>query len=189
MKANKVKFNIKNVHFAVLTEAADGIITWGTPVKIPGAVSIGLDANGEITPFYADGITYYQSASNAGYEGDLEMALIPDEFRVAVLKEELDTKKVLFENANVETGAFALLFEFDGDVKATRHCLYNCVSTRPTIESKTIEDKKEPGTEKLTITASPLPDEKGTVKGKSTPETDAAVYDAWYSAVYNRTTA
>ena len=37
-KANKVKFNIKNVHYALLNEGADGEVTWETPKKIPGAV-------------------------------------------------------------------------------------------------------------------------------------------------------
>lgn len=41
-KANKVKFNIKNVHYALLNEGADGEVTWETPKKIPGAVSIAL---------------------------------------------------------------------------------------------------------------------------------------------------
>ena len=169
-KANKVKFNIKNVHYALLNEGADGEVTWETPKKIPGAVSIALDASGEISPFYADGIVYYQSSSNSGYEGDLEMALITDDFRVDVLKEEKDAKGVLIENANVETAKFALLFEFDGDQKATRHVLYNCTATRPSVEGETTEDTKEPTTETLSISAAPLAD--GRVKAKTTAETD-----------------
>ena len=50
-KANKVKFNIKNVHYALLKESEGGAVTWDKPVKVPGAVSIALDASGEITPF------------------------------------------------------------------------------------------------------------------------------------------
>lgn len=181
-KANKVKFNIKNVHYALLNEGADGEVTWETPKKIPGAVSIALDASGGISPFYADGIVYYQSSSNSGYEGDLEMALITDDFRVDVLKEEKDAKGVLIENANVETAKFALLFEFDGDQKATRHVLYNCTATRPSVEGETTEDTKEPTTETLSISAAPLAD--GRVKAKTTAETDETAYNGWYQAVY-----
>jgi len=181
-KANKVKFNIKNVHYAILSESEDGTITWGTPVATKGAVSLSLDANGEITPFYADGIIYYQASSNSGYEGDMEMALIPDRFRVDILKETLDENGVLVENANVETEKFALLFEFDGDQKSTRHVLYNCTATRPSVEGTTTEGTKEPTTETISISAAPLAD--GRVKAKSGADTDDAIYAAWYSAVY-----
>ena len=56
---NKVKYNLKNVHAAKLTETVtDGVaaFSYGTPKAIPGAVSISLDAEGESSPFYADGL-------------------------------------------------------------------------------------------------------------------------------------
>ena len=43
--SNKVKYNLKNVHAAVLTETVtDGVtaFSYGTPKPIPGAVSIAL---------------------------------------------------------------------------------------------------------------------------------------------------
>lgn len=181
-KANKVKFNIKNVHYALLKETEEGKVTWDAPVKIPGAVSIALDAKGEITPFYADGMVYYQTSSNTGYEGDLEMALIPDSFRTDALMEKKDSKGVLIENSNVETAKFALLFEFDGDQKSVRHVLYNCTATRPSVEGETTEDTKEPTTETLSISAAPLAD--GNVKAKTGAETDEVAYTGWYDSVY-----
>lgn len=55
MPKNKVKFNLKNVHYALLT-LTDNVPSYGTPVPMPDAVSLSLDANGEPENFYADGI-------------------------------------------------------------------------------------------------------------------------------------
>lgn len=181
-KKNKVKYNLKNVHYALLSIAEDGTISYGTPVPIPGAVSIGLDANGEPSNFYADGYAYYTISNNMGYEGDLEIAMVPESFRVDVLKEELDSNKVLVENANVETANFALMFEFDGDIKKIRHVMYKCAASRPSIESQTNEDEIEVQTETLTLKATPLAN--GYVKAKTGDDTTDAVYQNWYKSVY-----
>lgn len=184
-KENKVKYNIKNVHVAKQTETVteDGTTyAYAAPKNIPGAVSISLDAEGEISTFYADGIAYFVTSANNGYSGDLEMALIPSWFRVEILNETLDDNSVLVENANNNTNPFALLFEFDGDVRAIRRCLYNCTCTRPSIESETKEETVEPGTETLSITNSPRAD--GLVKAQTGPDTTAATYADWYKNVY-----
>lgn len=179
---NKVKFNICNVHYAPITVGENGIVTFATPVAMPGAVSISLDPTGEPESFYADGIEYYTINNNQGYEGDLELAMIPEDFRTDILKEEADSNKVLVENANSETGSFALLFEFDGDVKKIRHVMYNCSASRPTIESKTNEEDKEVQTETLTVKARPMAN--GYVKAKTGDSTTETVYSNWYKAVY-----
>ena len=188
-KRNKVKFNLKNVHIAILTKGDEGEFTYGTPTAFPRAVSLTLDAEGEASPFYADGIVYFRTVTNNGYSGELEIALITDWFRENVLKETKDAKDVFIEKSdNVEPVYFAMLFEFDGDQKAIRHVLYNCtVSTRPTMESSTKEDTIEPGTETLAISADPRED--GLVKAKTGDDTDDTTYQGWYQAVYVPTVA
>lgn len=181
-KNNRVKYNLKNAHYALLTVTEDGSVTYGTPVSLPGSVSLSLDANGEPENFYADGIAYYVINNNMGYEGDLELALIPESFRTDVLNEKLDNKGVLIENSDVELASFALLFEFDGDVKHIRHVMYNCSASRPGIEGKTNEDTKEVQTETLTIKATPL--SSGVVKSKTGNITDETTYNDWYKSVY-----
>ena len=181
-KKNKVKFNICNVHYAIVRLNIDGTATFDTPVPMPGAVSLSLDPNGEPKNFYADGYAYYTISNNMGYDGDIELALIPESFRRDVLKETIDSNGVLIENSNVETENFALLFEFDGDVKKIRHVMYYCSASRPTIESQTNEDEIEVKTEKLTIKAAPLGN--GLVKAKTGDDTNDEVYLNWYSEVY-----
>ena len=181
-KKNKVKFNICNVHYAIVRLNIDGTATFDTPIPMPGAVSLSLDPNGEPKNFYADGFAYYTISNNMGYDGDLELALIPESFRRDVLKETIDSNGVLIENSNVETESFALLFEFDGDVRKIRHVMYYCSASRPTIESQTNEDEIEVKTEKLTIKAAPLGN--GLVKAKTGDDTNDEVYLNWYSEVY-----
>ena len=186
MAENKVQFNLKNVYYSVLTETASssGITyAWATPVKVAGAVNLSLEAQGDVTPFYADGITYYQTVANNGYSGDLEMARFSD----AMLKDiwgfsEGTTSKVLTENANTEPKAFALLFQIDGDQGNQYYVLYNCTGTRPAISSTTNTETKEPQTQTTTISAVPLED--GTVFARTTADTPANVKSAWFSAVY-----
>lgn len=184
---NKVKFNLKNCHYAKATFDEEGVPTYGTPKRLPGAVSLSLDISGEPENFYADGIVYYVINNNQGYEGDLELALIPESFRVDILKEEKDDNGVLIENADAELEHFALLFEFDGDRKHIRHALYNCAASRPGIEGQTNEDSKTVQTETLTLHATPLTD--GKVKAKTGDETDSTVYEGWYDNVYLPTAA
>jgi phi13 family phage major tail protein len=183
MSKNKVKYNLKNVHAAKLTKNGDGTFTYATPQAIPGAVSLSLDAEGESSPFYADGIVYFRTTSNNGYSGDLEIALIPEWFRTEILKEVKDSKGVLVEtNTNTESVYFALLFEFDGDAHAIRHVMYNCTASRPSIESETKEENIEPVTETLSLTADPRED--GLVKSRTGDDTDSTTYQNWYNAVY-----
>lgn len=188
---NKVKYNLKNVQAAKMTATVnDGVTTYtyAAPKAVPGAVSISLDAEGESNPFYADGIVYFRTVANNGYSGELEMALIPEWFRTEILKDELDDNGVLVERSSAtESAKFALLFEFDGDVKAIRHVLYNCTAARPSIASETKEETIEPGTETLSLTADPRED--GLVKSRTGDTTKDQTYQNWYKSVYIPTAA
>lgn len=179
---NKVKFGLKNVHYAPLTGFTNGVPSYDTPIAIPGAVSLSLDPNGEPENFYADNGVYFVINNNMGYDGDLELAMLTEDFRVYALGETKDSKNVLIEKSDTEFAPFALLFEFDGDKKHIRHVLYNCTVSRTNIEGQTIEGSKEIKTETVTLAAVPLPD--GTVKAKTGDETDADTYAGWYSSVY-----
>lgn len=188
LKKNKVKFGLNKVHYAKITAwSDDGVPTFATPVRIPGAVSLSVDANGENENFYADDGVYYVINNNAGYTDDLELALITTDFATNILGEQLDSKGVLVERNDAETSQFALLFEFSGDKNKIRHVLYCCSASRPSTESSTTEESTEVKTETLSLTASALPD--GLVKCKTCESTDENTYNNWYSAVYIPTAA
>lgn len=180
---NKVRYGLKNVHYATVTFASDGTPTFGTPVAIPGAVSVNLSKQGDTYTFYADDGSYFELGDNASYEGDLVIALIPQSFRTAALGEALDGKGVLFEESNPTRGHFALLFEFTGDANAVRHVLYNCTAAENTLEGQTKGENIEVQPETLTITAKALPN-GGPVKAKTGDATDATVYAGWYETVH-----
>jgi phi13 family phage major tail protein len=180
--SNKIKFGLKNVHYAVVTET-DGEITYDTPKPIRGAVNLTLDAAGEPVEFYADDGIYFEENTNEGYTGSLEMALIPDEFRVDVLGDEIDSNGALIENRDAKAKKFALMFEFDGDAKKMRHVLYYVLASRPSVSGSTRTKNKEPQTETMNITARPAPD-TGDVKAK-VPQGETP-YDNFYTAVYRK---
>lgn len=181
--SNKIKYGLSNVYYAVITTTEGGEVTFGTPERIPGAVSMSLAAQGETNKFYADNIAYYVSTSNDGYQGDLEIARVPDSFRTDVLAETLEaTDKVQVEYSNAETKPFALLYQFEGDQKASLRVLYNCSCARASEEGSTKDNNKVPTTEKLTITASPMAD--GKVRAKTTEETPDGVLTNWFKQVW-----
>ena len=60
MEKNKVKFGLNKVHYAKITSYdEEGVPTFAKPVRIPGAVSLSIDAEGEASNFYADDGVYY----------------------------------------------------------------------------------------------------------------------------------
>lgn len=182
--ANKVKYGLKNVHFAIATIGADGTASYDTPKAWPGAVNLSLDAQDEKIAFRADNTDYYTGYANNGYEGDFESALIPDDFRKDVLGEIINGDLKL-ETAEQSTVHFALLFEFDGDESATRHAFYNCTASRPSVSGKTTNKTIEPETETVKISATSIynePTGKNLVKARCT-DTASASYTGWYTAV------
>ncbi|WP_405100812.1 major tail protein [Oceanobacillus sp. FSL H7-0719] len=184
---NKVQFGLQNVHYAPYTEV-EGEITYETPIKIPGGVSLTLTPRGELAEFYADNMLYYSASSNDGYDGTLSIATIPEQFAIDALGEIKDEDDgVLTEKADARQKNFALLFEFEGDKKATRHVLYKCSANRPTITGETTTNTKEPQPNELTFISSARETDYA-VKTKTTADTSEEVYENWYDAVYEKTT-
>lgn len=186
----KIKFGLKNVFYAKATIASNGSATYETPVAFPGAVALSLDPSGENSPFYADNVVYWVGNGSTGYTGTLEVARVIDSFKTDILGMIEDGKGVLIEDNNAETVHFALLFQFETDVKATKHVMYNCTCTRPSVSGQTKGENIEPQTETLNLTCSPVYNaslDKDIVKAEATGDSDSTTYSGWTSAVYTPT--
>ncbi len=183
MAADKVKYGIKNAHYAVKTDTEGNTPAYAAPVPIPGSVSLTLEASGDTTPFFADNRQYFVTVKNNGYTGDFETALFPDKFLQDIFGYEISTTdKVMTENANSQPKEFALLFEEEGDMTGTKYVLYNCTCTRPSRNLATTTETTEPQTQTTSITASPLAD--GRTMSYTTGDTPTAVLESWYEQVW-----
>lgn len=185
----KVKYGLKNVHYAVATiDEINNTATYGAVKPWPGAVNLSLDPQGDTNTFRADNIDYWIGQSNTGYQGDLETALVPDDFRKDILGDIEDSNGVLVENTEAKTKYFALLFQFEHDDKAARHVMYKCSAKRPAVASKTTEQSIEPTTETTTITAGAIHNEALDI---DTPKARCLQgdpqYSSWFDSVYQST--
>lgn len=186
MEKNKVQFNFKNVYYAAITESVVGGKTtesFGTPVAIPGGVSVQIDPEGSTTPFYADGIKYYVSSTNAGYTGKMVVAKIPDQMLIDIWNFAKDSKGVISESVDAKTKDFALLFQIDGDQTEELYVFYKVTASRPSIASSTVTNEKDVQTQELSISCAPLAT-NGKVLSRTTEETDATTKSSWFTKVY-----
>ncbi len=184
MANNKVKFGLSNCVIAPITEGAGGTITYGNPIAVPGAVNLSLEPQGDTNDFYADNYIYFSSTANQGYEGDLEIAMIPDAIRTAIMGETVDSNGAYIETSNDAFKNFAFGFQIEGDVKARRFWYYNCSLTRPTNAGATIEDSKEPQTDTLTIKAMPRSTDLKVRVFIEKTEDNVSVYNGFFTQVY-----
>ena len=181
-----VLYGIKNVHIAKITET-EGVITYGTPFALEGAVNFSPEPQGENTIFYADNKIYFRKDQNNGYEGELEIAKVNDTFMTEILGRVKDSNGLVVESNTDTQSRFALMFEGEGDPTNRRYVYYDCTATRPTREFSTTEDTIEVGTETLTITIAPRSTD-GSVGGYIEPNSkNTAVYNAFFESVLEKT--
>lgn len=181
--ANKVKYGLRNVKYSKLT-ITGGVEAYATPVAIPGAVSLSLSPVGDPAELYADDTLYFSQASNQGYEGDLETALLPQSFLTDILGFTVDINGAIIENADQMASPFALGFEIQGDQKGSRIWLYNCSCTRPNQETSTKEKGTTPVTDKLSITVAPRLSDKQIKVSMTLSESNATAYNGFFTTVY-----
>lgn len=184
---SKVKFGLRSVHYSKITVDETGKYTYAPPVAIPGAVSLSASASGDSSDFFADDSIYFSDTANQGYEGDLEVALVPESFLTDILGEVKDSNGALIENADASTSAFALMFEVQGDVKGRRICFYNCTASRPNQDANTVESSKTPSTQTLSIKMMPRLSDKQVKVVLPLNDENQTTYDSFFKSVYDGT--
>lgn len=195
----KVLYGLSNVHYCKLTEVTDpdtGVITtqYGEIKQWPGAVNLQLDPSGNPIIFSADNSAYYTISNNQGYEGSLEVAMIPDDVRVDVVGNKADNKGFIVETDKDQIDYFALMFEINTDVNPTRYIFYKVsLSQRPSVASKTVDvsGDLEIGTETVNLKAMPMASyveidgiQCHLVKAFTGEDVDATAYNSFYTDVY-----
>ena len=143
------------MYMYAITESA-GSTTYSKPTAWKGAKSLTLDPEGDTNTYYADNTAYFTTNTNNGYSGSLEMSEIPEEIEKMIFNTVTTEEGNLAEDANVLPNNVALMFQFEGDVSATKHIFYKVVFARPNVEGETKEESTDPKTTSMDITAVPV---------------------------------
>lgn len=190
MKKNKYHYDVKNCHYCPGDWNDDGTITFEETVKaLLGLQSMEMSPEGDVSKIRADGIDYIVIASNSGYSGTLKFIQIDEEFKIDCLNEVADEATgIQYEDADANPRPFAVMGEFKGDMEGIRWIYYNCVASRPKQSGDNKDNQKEPDTEELSVTASPLPVEidgkdKNIVRGGITKSMNETTYAEWFKQV------
>lgn len=182
----RIRYGIKNVHYAVATEGTGGALTYATPVALPGAKSISLDAQGESTDEYADNVVWWHGDINSGYSGTLEFedTAASETFINAVLGHTKDaTTGTTVETSADQQKEFALGFEFtlDGGTETGKRIwMLRCKISRPQISGSTKEANIAAQTQTVNLTCIARADDE---KVKTSANSTDASYANWFSAV------
>lgn len=185
---SKVNYGIQDVYIAKITET-NGVITYGTPFAVKGAVGLNVDPEGgDATPFYADNIVYFMApAVNNGYSGDLEIAMTPEAFLTQILGQDVDSNGIVYESADDKNARFALMFQAQGDDKNRRFCFYDCTAKRPSRSNNTKQENIEVGTETIAITMNPRSTDRLVKCYIDETAENKTIYDAWFEQVHEKT--
>jgi len=183
----KITYGIKNVHYAQKTEAPDGSPIFGAVKSWIGADELALPPVGDPIVIHADDVEYYRLPVNQGYEGNINVRQIPEDFKINHLGEYKDANGVLIEKDGIKPDNFALLGEFtiadESAVSAKRFVLYDCSAGRPDLSGQTKGDTVDPKLFSVPITARPTKSD-GIIKATIKKSDNAELFNSWFDSVY-----
>lgn len=183
-KPEKIMFGIKNVHVAKLLNETE--MTFDTPKPLKGAVSLSVDIKQNTKTFYADDEEYVTITTVDEISGDLEVYYITDEMQMYLFDLFKSQNGLMVETDKIVNSKFALLGEYETDVKKRRFCYYLVTFTRPNFEIKTKEGGINPNTQKISLKVERFStdvSEEGKVFKTRVAQADGEVWTNWFKKV------
>ena len=175
----KVKYGLKNVHYAVWDPEKS---QYKTPVKAPGAKKLTVEYDGDVTKFYADDVVYATFVDSSSISGELELADTEEQMLIDLLGY-IDDSGLLLEDMDSTGVEFALMFEVNGDPYKRRCVYYSCKLSRPNTE----EDTTDPDTDTYSFSAAgkqlQVKGEAKSISKATVKSTDKAKYDSFFESV------
>ena len=181
---NIVNWGLVASAWAPINVDQNGNDVYGLPRKFKGARSITWTHAGDLIKVYADGTTVYTGKNNDGYTGTMEFTVLEEEFAKYALGEIVDSNGLQTEPQEAKVNRFALLWEWEGDQKRTRHCMFNVTANRPDLSATTKGDGGTKSAQYQTLDLVAIPRQNDdNVKTRTRSDTDQAVYDNWFNTV------
>ena len=187
MAEAKVEFGLSNIYYAPYEDGK-----YGTPVHVPGAVSLSMDPTGDSSTFYADNIGYYVTRGASGKSGTITIARATVALLSDILGFETDENGVAVEFSDAAAKEFALLYQVQTDASALKFALFNCSLGNKKDSHNTQSESTDPDTQEYDITAAARTFTFGgtdrAILGAFCESTSSAYAD-WFTKVYTPTKA
>ena len=183
-KEKRVEYGLENVHVAIQTVGPEMTVTNGKPEAVLGATHLVLNPVGEKSEVYADNCVWYDEEANQGFDGELELSRLTDEFRIKYLGEVKTKDGTIYEVENPDKPQLLLMFEIKNDKGGNRYLVHGVKFGRPTIETKTNEKGKSYKVTKLPFRAIPVKIASGARVTKGVVCANETIYSNLFTTPY-----
>lgn len=149
---SEVKINVQNVHLAEITET-DGVITFGTPEHVAGAMELGRTPQLSAGQLYGDGKITHKTSKKVAYQITTSLNKLPTKWRRYMEGVTVEAG-VESGTSNDEPKPFAIGWEVEktGGKKELIWFLY-CLAEPIQETNRQSEDNVNYSTDSITITA------------------------------------
>lgn len=140
MSDKYVRYGISKLHVGTYDDEG---ATLGAGYHVPGSISMSIEPTAEITKMFADNDVFWTGCFSAGFSGQIENALLSNEFKVTYLGYEELAYNGVAQVMGVKARPLWMAFETDG-TSPRRIIFYNVKLGSITREFSTEEDATEP---------------------------------------------